>query len=699
MRAKNSARNLTSLFAPSSIAVFGASSRPGRPGYQVLEALQRIDPVKKIYPITPRYQEILGLKCYSDIGQAPVAELAIIASASDRIETEVAAAIACGAKSLLVFGAPTATTDRPKWLRRIGDMALEAEINLLGPDTLGFVNYSQKCGATWAVPDQIEPGGIAIVSQSGTVYWEAITNDPRLRFSFSGHSGLESTLTMADLIKYCLSIDSTRVIGIYVETVRDAEGFEQSLLEAAEREIPVVALYAGRTDKSRTQMMTHAGRLAGGRSDLEGILNRYGVARATSPDEWWTTLALLGGERRIGTGGLAAVMDSGGGLAMYLDFAEELRVPLAELSPETKNAISGLLGYDGEIGSALDFWIGDSDRHARTEKLIATLAGDNDTAAVMAFTTYAESKSAGFAESVADACLQVITQTAKPIVAATYTSRQVQPDLMLRIADAGIPILDGMKTALIAFSHAFRYRSFQDLRKSRTGKDSAADATDTNQVESWKRRFGGAAQLAEADALAFLSDFDIPCVRTIRADTVAAAVSAADELGYPVVLKTDEGLAHKAAHGGVHLSLQDCDAVSSAYTKVAADLGPKVLIAPMASGHEIAIGMVFGQFGPNMMISAGGVLIELLKDRCYLLGPVSPDEVKRAVDDLQVMQVISESLGSNLAAQTELHELISRISHLACAFDGVLSELDINPVLVSVNGCVAVDALIGLSAN
>ncbi len=698
MTARSAASSLTSLFAPSSIAVLGASSRQGRPGYQVLQALRLIDPGKSIYPITPRYEEILGLQCFADIKDSPPAELAIIASANDRIEVEVSAAIACGAKSLLVFGAPTSNPDRPVWLRRIGDMALEAGVNLLGPDTLGYINYSQKCGATWAVPEQTEPGGIAIVSQSGTIYWEAITNDPRLRFSFAGHSGLESTLTMADLIRYCLTIDSTRVIGIYVETVRDAEGFESALLEAAELEVPIVALYAGRTDQSRAQMMTHAGRLAGGRSDLEGILNRYGAARVESPDEWWTTLALLGNERRIGSGGLAAVMDSGGGIAMYLDFAEELGVPLAELSPATKNEISVLLGFDGEIGSALDFWIGDSDRHARTEKLITTLAADEDTAAVMAFTTYGEAKSAGYATSVADACLQASTQTKKPILAATYTSRQVQPDLMLQLAAAGIPILDGMKTALIAFRHAFRYRSFQSLRKLLVSKSVAPSNIDMKQVDSWKRQFSGASQLAEADALAFLSDFAVPCVPTIRANTADDAVSAADKLGYPVVLKTDEGLAHKAAHGGVHLSLQDSDAVRRAYLKVMENLGPKVIIAPMAAGHEIAIGMVYGQFGPTMMVSAGGTMIELLKDRCHLLGPITVEEVQRTVDELQVVRIISKSLGLNSTAEMELYELISRISHLAFAFGGVVTELDINPVLVSESGCVAVDALIGLSS-
>ena len=696
---KGKPHELVPLFAPSSVAVIGASNRPERPGFQVLEALQRVDPQQVIYPITPNYEEILGLPCFPDIGGAPKVELAIIASASPRIESEVAAAIAAGVKSLVVFGAPSASAERPQWLGRIGEMARKANVKLLGPDTLGFVNYTQKCGATWAVPEQIEAGGISIVSQSGTVYWEAITNDPRLRFSFSAHSGLESTISMSDLISYSLSIETTRVIGLYLETVRDAEGFAGALHEAAELGVPVVALYSGRTEKARSQLMTHAGRMAGGRSELEGILNRYGVARVDSSDDWWTTLALLGSKRRLGKGGLTAVMDSGGGLAMFMDFAEELGVPLANLSPATKVEIASILGYDGEIGSALDFWVGDADRHSRLENLMTTLAADSETAAVMAFTTYGESKSAGFAGNVADSCLSVAAQTSKPVIAATYTSRQVHPELMFQIAAAGVPILDGMKTALTACRHAFRYRAFQEQYQLRTTGSATQHTIAAEQVSDWKRNLGGSAQLAEADALSFLSDFGIPCVPTLRAEGEADALSAAAKVGYPVVLKTDEGLAHKAASGGVHLSLQDADAVCQAYSKLAANLGPRVIVAPMATGQEIAIGVVFGQFGPNLMISAGGVHIELLKDRCYLLAPVSAHEVRLAMSELEVTKILQSSLGVNSKPEEEFYELASKISHLAAAFAGTITELDINPVLVSANGCVAVDALIGLSSS
>ena len=164
-------------------------------------------------------------------------------------------------------------------------------------------------------------------------------------------------------------------------------------------------------------------------------------------------------------------------------------------------------------------------------------------------------------------------------------------------------------------------------------------------------------------------------------------------------MKTDEGLAHKAASGGVHLSLQDADAVCQAYSKLAANLGPRVIVAPMATGQEIAIGVVFGQFGPNLMISAGGVHIELLKDRCYLLAPVSAHEVRLAMSELEVTKILQSSLGVNSKPEEEFYEFASKISHLAAAFAGTITELDINPVLVSANGCVAVDALIGLSSS
>jgi acyl-CoA synthetase (NDP forming) len=690
---------LSPLFAPTSIAVFGASNRPGRPGHQVLAALKKVDPEKTVYPITPRYEEILGYGCAPRLKDVPAVDLAIIASGTDRIEAEVDEAIDCGARSLLIFGAPKADASRAGWLERVGSRASEAGVPLLGPDSLGFVDFVSRTAATWALPDQVRSGAVAVISQSGTVFWEATTNDPRLRFSFTAHSGLESALALDDLIGYALELEATRVIGLYVETVRNPEGFADALAAAAAREVPVVALYAGRTERSRAQMMTHAGRLAGDRASLEGLFRRHGVARVDTNDEWWTTLALLGMHPRLKPGGLAAVMDSGGGLAQFLDFAEELGVPLAALDDETRRRVDAVLGYEGLADSVLDFWVGDADRHAHTEELVTALAENDGTAAVMAFTTYGESGSAGFAVNVADACLGAARRTSAPIIAATYTSRQVYPELMMRLSDGGIPVLDGMRNALLAARHAFAGREFRGLQRWRPGAGEDISGEGRGAIDSWQDRLDELSTLNEADALALLADFGVPTVPTLRAVDLAAALAAARELGFPVVLKTDEGIAHKAAMGGVRLNIAGEDGLTTAYRELADALGPKVVVASMASGIEVALGIVAGQFGPTLVVGAGGTLIESSTDRCYLLAPVSPDEVRFAMADLHISRTLAARFGPHGMAIQSLYDMASRVSALASIYADTFAELDVNPVLVGEDGCLAVDALLRLRAR
>lgn len=690
MATRFSSTELAGVFAPSSVAVLGASSREGRPGHYVLQALQMMGPRGSVYPITPRYEEILGMRCYADLGSAPTVDLVVIAGASERIETELEEAVAHGARGALVFGAPIADERRAAWLRRVADIARSADLPLLGPDTLGFVNFQQRVAATWALPEPSPAGGIAIVSQSGTVYWEANTNDPRLRFSFTAHSGLEATLSMADLIRYSLELPTTRVVGLYVETIRDADSFVDALELAANRGVPVVALYAGRTEQARAQMMTHAGRLAGDRAALEGLFRHYGVVRAESPDDWWTTLSLLGADRPLADGGLAAVMDSGGGLAMFLDYAHEFGVPLAQLSPSTTARLGDMLGVEGATVGALDFWIGDADRHSNTGNLLQVLADDPGTAAVMAFTTYGESQRAGFALNVADACRRAHAQTTKPIFATTYTSRQVNPALMLELADEGIPLLDGMRTSVHSMRHAFDVREF---RSRWSGGSGFAMDLDEGALASGRRILQSSAQLLEAEALSLLGEFGVPVVPTRRAATADQAVAAAITVGYPVALKTDEGITHKAARGGVQLGLGDEAAVRHAYRTMAAVLGPRVVVAPMRRGLEVALGVVPSEFGPVIMMSAGGVMIEMLADRCYLLTPASPEEVAVALADLTVWQVASSTLRASTLES--FCKMASRVSRIAYELRDVVKELDINPVLVSDEGCVAIDALIG----
>ncbi|HVA85502.1 MAG TPA: acetate--CoA ligase family protein [Candidatus Saccharimonadales bacterium] len=684
---ERSSVDLSGLFAPSSVAVIGASDREGRPGNSVLRALQMMGPAGAVFPITPRYDQILGLPCYPDLASAPDFDLVVIASASERIESELESAAARGARGAVVFGAPVPGEGRAAWIERVANVARAANLALLGPDSLGFVNFEHRVAATWSLPEPSEAGGIAVISQSGTVFWEANTNDPRLRFSFTGHSGLEATLSMADLVRYSLGLPSTRVVGLYVETIRDAESFVEALELAADRGVPIVALYAGRTAQSRAQMMTHAGRLAGDRAVLEGLFRHYGVVRAESPDDWWTTLAVLGAQRPLADGGVAAVMDSGGGLAMFLDFAAEFHLPLAQLLPETTTRLHEVLGIEHATTGALDFWIGESDRHSNTSNLLQVLAEDPGTAAVMAFTTYAETPRANFAINVANAVRAAHGATTKPVFAATYTSRQVSPSLMLDLAADGIPLVDGMRAGVRAMRHAVDVRDFRS-RWRHHGSSSDVD------VEAVRPRLSRSSILLEADALSVLGDIGVPVVPMRRAATEDEAVKAAGAVGYPVVVKTDEGITHKAALGGVRLGLVDEDAVRSAYRSMADSLGPCVIVAPMRQGLEVALGVVSSEFGPVLMMSAGGVMIEALSDRAYLLAPASPGDVSAALADLAVWRVATSTLSE--AARESFCALASRVSEFADAARDLVRELDINPVLMSEEGCVAIDALIGI---
>jgi acyl-CoA synthetase (NDP forming) len=651
-----------------------------------------------VYPVTDRYAEVLGLPCVPVADDLPEpVDLAIVASGVDRIERDMEAALVAGARSLLVFGAPTGH-GRDAWVARLADRARDAGVALLGPDTLGYVNFVAGSAATWAVP-HVEPGNVAIVSQSGTMYWEANTNDPRLGFSLTAHTGMEASLTIAELMRYAMAMDATRVLGIYIETVRDVEGFVAALQEAERRDIPVVALYAGATAGAREQMTTHAGRMAGDHAAFEALFARHGVARTRTPDEWWTTLALLGGERRMAGGGLAAVMDSGGGLAMFLDQAEEVNVPIARLSQHTRDRISDALGLDGPASNPVDFWGGGglADLEGGTAHLIDLLAADPATAAVMVFTTFGGPGSAGFAPEVGAGCRAAAARTSKPVLAATYSSRQMFPDLLRELHADGIPTLDGVRAALVAVRHALDRRDFRNSREINPGSDLAASTASDHAVARWLAAAEGRATLMEREALALLEEAGVATVPTLAADSSDLAVAAAKQLGFPVVLKTDEGIAHKADHGGVHLGLGDAAAVTNAYRDLAARLGRRVIVAPMLPGIEVALGIVAGQFGPVLMVAAGGGLIEMLGDRRFLLAPASPEQVRTELAQMAIGQLLTRRLGEDCAGVDALCRAAACVSQIAAAFGPRLRELDVNPMLVSADGAVAIDAIAALA--
>jgi acyl-CoA synthetase (NDP forming) len=363
------------------------------------------------------------------------------------------------------------------------------------------------------------------------------------------------------------------------------------------------------------------------------------------------------------------------------------------VSRKTEERVAAVLSPNMSPENPVDMWDGEADVRGHAEKVMLPLVEDEATAIGIVFCDFGavDPDPDCFAASLSDVVRAVSAQTDKPVVAGTYTSRQLSPERMIALADAGIPTLDGMRSALLAVGHSFAYRD----RRASLPLPAAPPPADPAVVARWRARLAAGGMLFEAEAMAMLTDFGVPAVPVTVVASEEDALDAAAQAGGAVVLKTGEPIAHKSEHGGVHVGLRGSDAVAGAYRDLATRLGPRVLVAPMApSGVEIAFGVTVDQFGPVLMLAAGGTLVEVLEDRCFLLAPVTPEDVERALGELRVAALLRGVRGKAPADVAALCQAASRLSVLAAELGDVLAEIDVNPMIAGPDGCVAVDAIV-----
>ncbi len=512
-------------------------------------------------------------------------------------------------------------------------------------------------------------------------------NDRGLRFNLVVSPGLELTTTMAEYLLHALDLESTRVVGLFLETARDPERFVQALRTAAERNVPVVALKVGRSTASRELVAAHSGALAGEDGAYEAVFDAFGVLRVDTLDEMADTLELLQAGRRAGPGGLAAIHDSGGERAHLVDAAAAAGVPFARISDGTTERLRAALDPGLPPVNPLDAWgTGHDVEHAYAECMRALL--DDDDAAALAFVvdlTTQEPPDGGYVAIAR----RIWGESAKPFAVLSNLRAAVDPNDARSIRSAGVPVLEGTATGLAAFRHLFA------LREHRSRPPSEEIARVPPDVRHrWRSRLTDPDPWDEVEALAMLADYGIGVVRCERASNVDDAVRAAERIGFPVAVKTAER-DHKTEAGGVVLGVPDAEGVRHAYDRLAA-LGPGVTVAAMAgAGVEMALGVVRdGQFGPLVMAAAGGSLVEVLRDRHLALPPLDRTAAHRLIDALAVRRVLDGVRGALPSDVGALADALARLSVLAADLGDLLDELDVNPVMVGPRGAVAVDALV-----
>ncbi len=678
-----------------SVAVVGASVKEGSLGAQMMAELRRGGFDGDVFPINPGYDEVDGYRCYISILEPPgPVDLAILGVANARIERAMEEAVEAGVGSVVTFSSLYEEPgEGPSLAERVAALAHDAGIAVCGGNGMGFLNVPGRLRATgFATPDELRQGPVTFMSHSGSAFAALAFNDRGIGFDLVVSSGQEIVTTMDEYVRFALDRETTKVLALLLETVRNPDGFVASLALAAEREVPVFALKVGRTERSMAMVTPHSGALAGEHGAFEAVFDAYGVHEVRSLDELADAMELFSAPRRVTAGtGVASVHDSGGERALFVDLAADEDVPLAEVSEATLARISGVLDPGLEAANPLDAWGTGIDADRIFRESFAAFHEDDEVAA-MAFVVDLTRQGEPYDEGYLQIALDVWNTTTKPFCVLSNLSATIDHEEVGLLRGAGIPVLEGATSGLRALKHLIDDATWR-------GRSRRADveAAQSDVREWWRVRLGTGEAIGEQEGLRLLADYGIPTVEVRVAATAEEAIRAAEDLGYPVVLKTAAPeIHHKTDAAGVRLGLGGGQEVSMAYVDMAARLGPHVTVAKMAApGVEMALGIVHdATFGPLVLVAAGGVLVELLHDRRLGLPPLDESSAMRMIDALRIRPLLDGARGSDPADGAALARAVSRLSVLAVELGDLIAELDANPVIVSPTGCLTVDALV-----
>jgi acetate---CoA ligase (ADP-forming) len=677
-----------------SVAIVGASVKEGSVGNQSVVELVEGGFDGRIYPVNPKYDEVLGHRAFGSLAEiAEPVDLVILAVSNALLEEQLAAAAAAGARSAVIFasGYEEPRDGVPPLTERLAAIARNAGMAICGGNCMGFANLERRVRALgFYEPKDAPVGGVTFLSHSGSAFSAMIHNDRNLGLNLAVSAGQEFVTTVADYLRYALGLESTTTVGLFLETVRDPAGFRSALRLANERDVPVVALKVGREGRTRELVAAHSGALAGEDGAYEALFEAHGVSRVESLDEMADTLALFAAGRRAGPGALASVHDSGGERALLIDAAAAVGVPLAEISDETAKRMEALLDPGLPPVNPLDFWGTGTNAHEIVTGCVRALL-DDPAVGALAFSVDLTSEEHADMGYIAMA-RETFPETEKPYAMLSNFSSGIDRNDAKLLEGDGIPVLEGTLTGLAAFKHLFAYRDFR-------GRELVTDASPVGDdvLERWIARLSRREPFDETEGLRLLADYGIPVVESERAETLEDAFAAANRLGFPVALKTAApGVQHKSDVGGVRLGIDDSPTLEDAYGDLEQRLGPTVTVSKMApAGVEIALGIVNDpQFGPLVLVGAGGVLVEVLKDRRLALPPLDEARARAIVDRLEIRPLLDGVRGEPAADLEALTRAIVALAWLAHDLGEHLEALDANPVIGGPDGVAAVDALV-----
>jgi acyl-CoA synthetase (NDP forming) len=680
---------LDAVFAPRRVALVGASDRPGTMGELFWRNLAGFP--GDVVPVTPSRSSIGGVKAYPTLtsveGEVDLAVVVLRAAAVPKVIRDAGAK---GVPVALVISGGFAEMgpDGAALQAEVVAAARTAGVRIVGPNCFGVQNCDLPLNASMATGLPPGGGGITLVTQSGS-YAMAIHTlavDERTRFAKVYALGNKADIGDAELLRYLSTDLASRTLCFFLESLPDGRGFCDAAEVARTAGKPVIVTRTGRSQAGIRAAQSHTAALAGNERIWRAALEQVGVLVARSGLEMLDAARALDSQPPPAGNRVAIITNSGGTGVELADLLADEGLTVPELSSALQDELRPLLPPFASAANPVDItpvWRRFAQLYAM---LVDQLARSGEVDVVVPVLLQRAAIDGAVAVSVRDAVARLRhAGVAVPVYVCWVAPRSARPNAEL-LQEAGVPCFEWPERTARAVAHAVRYRAPRSSHSEVFGGPESARSR-------YSELIGGSQNLDPDLGGRVLREAGIDTVESITCGDVAGAVAAAEQIGYPVVCKvTHPDLAHRSDVGGVRLDLSSPDAVrAAARVLLGLAVGARVQVQPQLSGVEVAVGgLRDAQFGPVVMIGLGGVLVEALGDVAFGLAPLKADDVYRLIARLRGHAVLTGARGREPVDMDALAGAVSAVGDLLVARPEI-AELDLNPLLASPRGAVAVD--------
>ena len=678
--------SLIPFFEPHGVAVIGASASPEKLSYAILKNMTLYGYKGKVYPVNPREEEILGLKCYPDILQVPdPVDLAVIVLPAPVIPDVM---LACGERCIrgviiITSGFKEVGLKGKILEEKVKAIGKSFGMRIIGPNCVGIINLINGLDATFVkgIPAK---GGIGFISQSGAVCGGVIDHmiGSGVGFSHIISLGNEADVDETDVIEYLAMDTNTKVIAAYIENIQRGQKFIQITREVA-KDKPVVVLRAGRSDEGGKAISSHTGSLAGVHTAYEAAFRQADAIEVFSISDLLNVSMALDWLIPPSGKGMAIVTNAGGPAALAADNLSAHGLRLASIKPTTQEKMRKKLNPAAQTANPIDLLGGANENEYSCALNMALQDGNVDMVLAILVPQALVNM-----DKVAEAIVQAAKSTEKPVIACMMGRESINEAQNLLHSNR-VPMVDYPEMAGVMFGALYR-RGLQRTTEARNIIE--LFHTDKNKATKLFKKYGKKKYWGESLTREVLAAYKFPLVEGRIAFSMDEAVSIAETLGFPVVAKAiSDDILHKTEAGVVRVGVETSEELRNAYKTLienAYTYNPEakiegVMIEKLApQGEEVIVGFKRDpSFGPLVMFGMGGVFVEIFSDVAFRIAPLTRKEAEEMVHETKAYKLLDGWRGGERYDVEAIYEAILRLSQLGMDFQQI-DEMEINPLRV-----------------